>query len=279
MSQELDLTEEDVPKEALERAIRDAARLEVVRLGGSTLAPGSLELLGGLPYLRLLDLTAVPLEGQDMGFLTSLGALEELFLSATGITDDVLKTINALPLRVLLLDDTRVTNVGVRELAGLSSLIDLKLGSTRLTNEGVRIVTKLSGLRRLDLSKTSVGQSQLPSLLRLGQLETLDLDRSLVTDQDLDKFPASISELSLRGTAITNDGVAHLGRLPKLARLDLSDTEVTGASVADLARTKSLTRLLINRTSFSRDAMRNLRSKLPDCDVQHSLPFNPNWRP
>jgi hypothetical protein len=279
MSQELDLTEEDVAIEALERALRNQAQLEVVRLGGSRLAPGSLQLLGGLPYLRLLDLTAVPLEGEDMGFLTSLVALEELFLSATGVTDDVLKTINALPLRVLLLDGTRVTDAGVRELAGLSSLVDLKLGSTRLTNEGLRTVTKLSGLRRLDLSETSVGQGQLSSMLRLGQLETLDLDRSLVTDQDLDKLPASISELSLRGTAISDDGVAHLGRLPKLARLDLSDTELSGASVADLGRSKSLTRLVINRTSFSRDAIRNLRSKLPGCDVQHSLPFNPSWRP
>src|SRR6202022_1863707 len=92
MSQVLDLAEEELSKEGLERALRNAGQLEVLLLGGSTLAPGSLQLLGGLPYLRFLDLTAVSLEGQDMGFLGSLVALEELFLSATAVTDDVPNT-------------------------------------------------------------------------------------------------------------------------------------------------------------------------------------------
>ena len=45
-----------------------------------------------------------------------------------------------------------------------------------------------------------------------------------------------LEQLGLRGTQVTDAGLAHLKSLTKLESLDLQDTQVTDASVAELQK-------------------------------------------
>jgi hypothetical protein len=77
---------------------------------------------------------------------------------------------------------TKVTDVGLKELAGLKSLHYLYLNGTRVTDAGLKELVGFKTLRTLTLWTTQVTDAGLKELAGLTNLQYLELGRTQVTD-------------------------------------------------------------------------------------------------
>lgn len=71
---------------------------------------------------------------------------------------------------------------------------------------------------------------------------------------------ADVDELSLRGTSVTDEGLAALSLLPGLRRLDLADTGVTDAGLAHVADLRALERLDLSGTRVTGEGLARLKA-------------------
>lgn len=77
----------------------------------------------------------------------------------------------------------------------------------------------------------------------------------------------SLKQLGLSGTAVGDDGIAHIVRLQNLEHLDLRSTAVTDGCVSNLKRLKNLTTLDIAETGITDAALDHLASLPSLCEL------------
>ena len=88
-----------------------------------------------------------------------------LFLNDTKITDAGLKDVAKLQqLTTLFLHGTKITDAGLKEVAKLQKLEMLWLRDTKITDEGLKDVAKLQKLTFLDLSNTKITKADVAEL-------------------------------------------------------------------------------------------------------------------
>ena len=92
---------------------------------------------------------------------------------------------------------TRVTDVGLRHLEGLSRLETLSLARTQVSDMGLRHLEGLSRLRCLDLEGTQASDTGLVRLYGLGELQTLYLGRTRVTEAGTERLQAKLPRLKI----------------------------------------------------------------------------------
>ena len=153
--------------------------------------------LQGLHNLKELDLPFNRTEDDDLALLMGLRTLEKLDVSSNRFSDAGLKCIGTLTsLRELDLSGcTGITSGGMKYVGQLENLKVLDMGRTPVTDDGLRYLTKLTKLRRLNLSRNM-----------------------MITDAGLANLGlglASLDELFLGGTKITDRGLEHLRGLKK----------------------------------------------------------------
>ena len=188
----------------------------------------------------------------------------------TRVTDEQLSLLSALPdVRRLDLSHTDITDRGLRYLARLSHLESLDLGATAVSSDGLRHVP-VGSLRELNLSGTRIDVDGLEWLSRCDALERLTLGetdrlagkphaqdnprRRPVTDAGLAKLKCpSLKSLNLRGTAVTDSGMAYLTQLPNLAIVDLVNTSITDQGLRSLHGLKRLKGVTPRRTDTRND--------------------------
>ena len=92
---------------------------------------------------------------------------------------------------------------------------------------------------------------------------------SLVDDDTLKRFAArpEIRIISLRHTAITSGGLAHLQMLGNLEHLDLAETGVDDIGLGHLNELKSLRHLNVMGTKVTDAGIEKLKAALPGLDV------------
>jgi internalin A len=135
-----------------------------------------------------------------------------------------------------------VTDVGLKEVAGLKSLELLSLARAEITDAGLKSLAGLQSLQWLDLAGVPVTDAGLKALAGLQSLETLDLSNTKVTDAGLKELLGfkSLRQLILSGTPVTDAGLKTLAGLQSLQTLDLIDTKVTDKGLKELAGLVSL---------------------------------------
>ena len=88
-----------------------------------------------------------------------------LLLDNTKITDDSLKELAKLQkLGILLLGSTQVTDEGLKEIAKLRKVYSLSLIHTRITDKGLKELAKMQHLTQLELSGTQVTKAGVAEL-------------------------------------------------------------------------------------------------------------------
>ena len=258
---------------------------------------GALAALSRLPNLKRLRLGVSRTQyytGTGLAELTKLEHLELLHLSGPGVTDAALRQVAKLSgLRELFILNSPMSNTGLAALASLKSLqvLDLRV-NPRVTLGGLAVLKPLANLRALyamggiddDGARLDIG-----GLTNLTDL-ILEVSTKRLRADDLACFEslARLRSLQLGGTAVNDEGLAHLRGVTNLYRLRIGGPEVTDAGLTHLANLKQLQDLtltgniseaglqrleglkaLVNlriysSQNLSRDAVQRLKDTLPE---------------
>jgi hypothetical protein len=147
------------------------------------------------------------------------GEVVEVLLMGTQITDAGLEQLKGLTsLTTLFLTHTQITDAGLEHLQGMTSLTRLYLSNTQITDAGLVHLKGMTSLTWLDLRGTQITDAGLEHLKGLTNLTTLCLDFTQITDAGLEylKGMTNLIVLSLTGTQITDAGLAeNKAALPK----------------------------------------------------------------
>jgi hypothetical protein len=125
------------------------------------------------------------------------------------------------------LDNTIMTDAGLKHLVGLKQLRELYLRTTQVTDAGLKHLAGLKYLQTLALDETKVTDAGLKHLAALKQLRVLNLSDTELTDAGLKELAGfkQLRKLYLSGTEVTDKGKADLKKsLPKLKILDFASS-------------------------------------------------------
>ncbi len=138
----------------------------------------------------------------------------------------------------LCLNSTKMTDAGLKELAGLKSLRALYLGGTQVTDAGLKEVAGLKSLQTLDVRGTKVTDAGLKELAGLKSLQRLYLNHCDVTGAGLKDLTGlkSLQLLNIGGTSVTDAGLKEAAGLKSLQSLIMWGTKATAAGVAELRK-------------------------------------------
>jgi len=139
--------------------------LRTLLLRTTKVSDAGLEHLKGLTHLENLSLANTMVTGPGMHHLEALTSLEVLDLSFAPVTDTGLAHLPP-NLRILLLWRTKVSDVGLEHLKGLTRLENLSLGETTVAGPGLDHLKGLANLRKLSLRRTPVTKTD-PVVKRL----------------------------------------------------------------------------------------------------------------
>ena len=145
-------------------------------------------------------------------------------------------------LEVLSLQNTAVTDAGLKPLNKLSKLKSLHLGGCKaVTGSGFADLPDLAALEVLYLNDTATNDAGMKAVARLREVKTLDLDRTKITDAGVRELatPRGLVSLSVEETAVGDAGlIAVAEKAKKLERAGVKKSKVTEKGAAD-ARSKA----------------------------------------
>jgi len=153
------------------------------------------------------------------------------------ITDADVKLLSRLTdLQSLELVHTRVTDVGLSYLRGLTRLRELELFVCySITDAGMRQVSELRNLEVLSLTYNHVTDAGLKQLKGLTKLRELDLTATKISDPELEHLQG-LSRLEILALPvnekISNNCFQYLKAFSHLRRIILDRTEVTEEGIA-----------------------------------------------
>ncbi len=170
-----------------------------------------------------------PLTDTDAGLrvVGNFPRLKRLFLKKGQASDDALQSVAQLKdLEVLMIwDANRLTDEGMKHLAGLSKLQYLHINNGGLGDAALAVFSRLPRLERLSLQGNSFSDDGLKALAGMKQLKAL--------------------WIGMNHRPITDAGVRHLSGLTALEELDLQRCQVGDAGIAALKNLKHLRVLVL----------------------------------
>jgi uncharacterized protein (TIGR02996 family) len=205
----------------------------------------------------------------DHGLLAQATALTLISCRRSGprLTDTGLRCLAGLTqLRELDLWASGVTSAGLASLAKLTQLQHLSLGGFPVTAVGLEHLTRLKQLQKLYLYRmTGAGLRHLAGLTQLREL----ILHSPVTELRLEHLAGltQLQELGLRGRKVTDTGLQHLAGLTDLQELHLEGTSVTDAGLRHLFGLKQLQNVYLGDTRVTRSGIRELKKARPGCHI------------
>lgn len=199
---------------------------------------------GELQTLKELDgLTLGNFAGSRFKGLKELKGLRSLSINHGTISADAFQDIHELKqLRDLSLWDIQITGGGAGYFNGMVSLEEIKIRKVSLSDLALGDLSGFVRLQSLSLVGTAITGNAIRSLKPLPNLTTLIVtDPVNLADTDLaafeQKFP-NLKRLEIHSPLITDQGLAHLGRLSKLESFDLSGCPQTTAEGMGLLRSR-----------------------------------------
>ena len=202
-------------------------------------------------FSKLKGLHSVNLHGTKIS-IVGLKELAGLKLKKLGIpialTDESLKHFLAAlePPTALRLFETQVTELGMKDLAGATSLQILDLGYLPVTDNGLKNLAGLTNLQTLDLRGTKVTGTGLSDLAGLKNLHTLNLSNNHVTEA----------------------GLKELARLNNLRTLHLGCIKISDAGLKEIVSLRNLEVLYLESTLLTSTQRTELRKALQNCLIR-----------
>jgi internalin A len=238
--------------------------------------------LESLRGLKFLDVTGHErLTDERFETLRFPEDLEVVSIFGWKITDRSLRHVQSISnLRRLDLDCPRVTDEGLLELKGAKKMKELFLLDSAVTGSAFADLPWMKQLERMSWSiPPAVSRDQLlraPTDDRLAKLDRcqrlswLDLTNGLITDDGV-KFILllkSLTFLNLSNTHVSDDGLAQLATQQGLEHLHLFGCRsITDAGIVHLAKLPRLKVLSVAQTQVTPAAARKIKAALPDLAI------------
>lgn len=222
--------------------------------------------------------------------------LESLTIVSSGLTDRFLVPIARLNnLRSLRIYGNYVRGTTLGELANLRNLSSLSLGRCLLTDGGMGNFPQMPNLVELDLSDNQISDLAVAHLAKSQQpkLSSLFLDRTDVSDavwKSLGDFHhlkvltisntrvtgtgigvlkkcSNLRALNLRACPLSESGLIEISTLSNLRTLNIDRIPLQEEWLRHLVRMKHLTMFSVKECGLTKDQIRNLRAKMPACEI------------
>ena len=207
---------------------------------------------GEITELRLSSATDA-----TMRLISDLNSLCKLDIGRSDVTDlGAMHLTNLVNLQVLDLEGTDIGDTGLSAIKDLYQLRSLEL-SGKGTHFGLRHLADLSNLQELSINSRKdypIDAKSLGHLADLTDLQSLDFGYCEITDEAMPiigKF-RELRRLDLRGSRITDAGMAQLSDLGKIKDLNLGDCEaVTDAGIRVISNFRDLKSLSLTGTQLT----------------------------
>jgi serine/threonine protein kinase len=210
---------------------------------------------------------------KGMEALSGARSIQDLNLSyCDKVGDQGLSKAWHLPLRILNLKETAITNNALQGIADhFPNLTALVLQQTAVSDEGIRSLAPLTNLYILDLRFTEVAKSA-SVISKFSSLRMLLVDH---TKFDFTDFHLTdLTNISANAVPLNNKAFLNILRNKKLEQLSLNQTNITDGQLWQLALLKNLRTLHIqdcpNVTAY---AVARFQRALPSCVVQTADDF------
>ncbi len=178
------------------------------------------------------------------------------------------------PIRVVRLNDSEMSDAKLKELMPqlekLSKLRGLDLSGSTISVEGFKELAALANLERLDLDRVDITSDKVKQLVKLKSLKDVSLrDTSFpgASLPHLTELP-ELTSLNLANNKIKAETIASLAKAKNLRRLEVTIVPFTDDDIEHLAKLKNLTELILTETKIEPTALKELREKLPKCEVK-----------
>jgi hypothetical protein len=164
--------------------------LKDLTLSGRYSSTGLGPLLRENPHVSILNLFGDTLDDQCCQGVNGLSGLKELRIIGQPVTDQFLDAIRSSLLRieVLVLCETRVTDLGLHAISESASLRRLVLTSLALTDIGVQQLSKSENLSELVIAHIPVTDACVRWLCEIPNLQSLTLIRTKISEAGLSEI-------------------------------------------------------------------------------------------
>jgi hypothetical protein len=185
--------------------------------------------------------------------------------------DDILEDL--LPLTQIdnfSLQGTKITDAGMRHVAGFKHMHQLYLGQTAITDAGVKELANCHQLSFLGLENTQVTDAGIHALANLKSLRYLNVGGIAISDASLKDIGAfkQMGFLCLYSTRVSDAGMKELQGLQELHTLLINDTDVTDAGLKELAPLKLLKKIDAKNTAVTEAGLKGLKESMPGVKVE-----------
>jgi hypothetical protein len=180
--------------------------------------------------------------------------IQALELENTAVTDAGLRSLSDFTaLRHLKIRDDRdrnreensklppkISDDGIVHLTGLDRLWQLNLSDLPITDRGLAAFNDAPELMSLNLNHTKIQGHSFASLTSLPQLSVLYLDGTAMSDDGLKSLSGAtaLQDLSLKQVPLTPSAMPFLKAIPNVLQMDLTGCGLSNEDVADLIKSK-----------------------------------------
>lgn len=245
-------------------------KLAVISLASSQITDAGIDKLADIKTLEEINISEMrQIDGTGLKRFSQLPNLKRLKLLDTPIPDTALRHLKGLEhLQELSLSvntfQSRITDLGLKELVALRSLKRLSLGGSGITDVGLEVIAKLNTLEHLELNYTSIGNNGLKHCREMKNLKHLNLGGTRVDNDGLKYLQdhPSLTNLGLGNLNISDDGLRHL-RKTRLENIFLNSERITDQGLRHLQEIKTLQYLNLYESKVTRAGIQQLEAALP----------------
>ena len=187
----LDLHNSEVT-DAVLKELAPLKRLTTFSLDHTRVTDAGLKELAVFPKLTTLNLIGSQVTDRTLSVLLEINLLHVLDVAKTNSNK---RPTNLADVTSFYLNNTQVTDAGLKELAALKNLASLYLDNTKVTDAGMKELAVLKNLTTLSLDRTQVTDAGIKELATLKNLTTLKLDSAKVTDAGLKELQKALPKL------------------------------------------------------------------------------------
>lgn len=229
------------------KSLGEMSGLKVLELSGSRLTDVGMVNLRLLTDLERLKIANTGLSDRSLVSIRECSRLIELELRGADITDKGLASLAEMKdIEWIDLSGTRVTDEGLKHMRGWEELRKLTIEDSSITGTGFAALKKLKRLARIQLNRSRINDQGIEAITQLTEPDDLYiwLDGTPITDAGLEKLASlqNLRELSLNGALRLTDKAADiLKKFPSLTEVSVRGSAISPKAIAELKKKEGLT--------------------------------------